>query len=483
MKVYPPSYMTPKESQERLEADEQLERDLTDETLTEYAEGVITHYRAIMERHFSSLTPYLALYAQYPYKITVVRIEPHGTFIGYKPATEPSVEVIRIHDFNPPLESMNLFDVRDRLDANFMTFDLSDRTYDASEAEIEGTRLALSDALHILWVGIDAPRFTSLCLELLDAEGVSDEIEKEEEPEETDAGIKFDTVREMLLQDPAGFRRVERWGFQFRHYRDDRVSASDLRELETYLEDHPDAVDAICLMTSGDLTTIGRSIAVKNPRLRIWDREVLNRLVNKHLKILEKYFAPYPAAVQALSRELSSGDSSRLEEFKQRLGACPTGREHFAEYETICTELWQHVFEGKLGEPRVQRPTADRVQRRDSLFRNLRSTPFFERIFRRFDADFLIIDSKNYGDPVNSDVIEDVATYANRALGNFVIAVTRQGGGSAALAAQIRILRDRGTAVLTVSDEQMLEMVARKERGEEPEDVLEDLLDELLTKF
>lgn len=480
MKVYPPSHMTPKESQERLETNEQLEQDITDETLAEYAEGVITHYRAITEQHFSSLTPYLALYAQYPYKITVVRIGPHGTFIGYKPATEPSVEVIRIQDFNPPLESMNLFDVRDRLDANFMTFDLSDRTYDASEAEIEGTRLALSDALHILWVGIDAPRFTSLCLELLDAEGVGNEVGEEEE---TDAGIEFDTIREMLLQEPAGFRRIERWGFQFRHYRDDRISASDLRELETYLEEHPDAVDAICLMTSGDLTTIGRSIAVKNPRLRIWDREVLNRLVNKHLKILEKYFAPYPAAIQALSQEPSSGDSSRLEEFKQRFGACSTGREHFAEYEVIGTELWQYVFEGKLGEPKVQRPTADRVQRRDSLFRNLRSTPFFERIFKRFDADFLIIDFKNYGDPVNSDVIEEVATYANRALGNFVIAVTRKGGGSAALAAQIRILRDRGTAVLTVSDEQMLEMIARKERGEEPEDVLEDLLDELLTKF
>ncbi len=33
-----------------------------------------------------------------------------------------------------------------------------------------------------------------------------------------------------------------------------------------------------------------------------------------------------------------------------------------------------------------------------------------------------------------------------------------------------------------VSDEQMQEMVARKERGEEPEDVLADLLDELLIK-
>jgi len=52
----------------------------------------------------------------------------------------------------------------------------------------------------------------------------------------------------------------------------------------------------------------------------------------------------------------------------------------------------------------------------------------------------------------------------------------------AAASGQIRLLKERKIAMWAVSDEQMQEMVARKERGEEPEDVLADLLDELLIK-
>jgi hypothetical protein len=284
-----------------------------------------------------------------------------------------------------------------------------------------------------------------------------------------------------MIEEPAGFRRIENWGFQFRHHKDNRISADDLHKLEKHLNDKS-IVDGICLITSGDLTTIGRSIAIKNPRLRVWDRDVLNRLVHKHPKILEDYFALYPAALEALTREFDPSNAKRYFEFKQRLEACPTGLDHFNQYEKLGTEIWEYIFEGKLGIPKVQRTTNDRVQRRDSLFPNLRVSRFFQRVFDRFDADFVIVDFKNYADPITSDEIEDVGNYANQAIGNFVVAVTRQGGSSAAMTAQVRRLRD-GVAIITVSDSQMLEMIARKERGENPEDVLSDLLDELLIKY
>lgn len=478
MKIYSPSHLTPAESIQRTETNEQLgSMNVSDETLKDYAEGVITHYRLVIERHFGNLAPYLAVYAQHPYQITVVRIGSNGTFVGYKPATEASVSVVRLEDFDPPIKYANLFDVQDRLQANLITFDFSFRTYDANEAEIHGTRMALSDALYFLWMGIDGATFEKLCLELLEAEEITDEIESGET-----ANKEFDTVREVTLQEPAGFRRVEGWAFQFKHHQDNRISASDLHEIESRFEHHGSSVEIFCLITSGDLTTIGRSIAVRNPRVRVWDRDVLNRLVNKHLTILEKYFAPYPKAIDALTRQFDPANAKRYNEFKQRLAACPSGREHFDEYEKLGTELWQYIFGDKLGAPKVQRTTSDRVQRRDSLFPNLRKSSFFDRVFIRFNADFIIVDFKNYGDEVNSDVIEVVSHYANRALGNFVIAVTRKGGGSAAGAGQVRVLKDRNIAVLTVSDDQMLEMIARKERGEEPEDVLADLLDELLIK-
>jgi hypothetical protein len=220
------------------------------------------------------------------------------------------------------------------------------------------------------------------------------------------------------------------------------------------------------------LTSDGYERALENMRIRDLtelerndDQGTLTPLSINHSKRLLKVVNPA---------------ASRFAEFKQRLEACPTGREHFEEYENLCTEVWTYLFADKLGLPKIQKPTSDRVQRRDSLFPNLRKSPFFERVFSRFNADFIILDFKNYRDRVGSDVVEDVSHYANQALGNFVIAVSRKGGGSAATAGQIRLFKERKIAVLALSDQQMLEMIARKERGGEPEDILSDLLDELL---
>jgi hypothetical protein len=339
--------------------------------------------------------------------------------------------------------------------------------------------MALKQALDFLWLGIDGQTFEKLCMELLEAEGFAEE-RMPAEPSVQEIGA--DTVREVLIDEPAGFRRVENWAFEFKHHRNNRVSAKDLREIEARFNTQTSDIDVLCLITSGDLTTIGRAVSVENPRVRVWDRTILNQLVNKYLPILEKYFAPYPRAVQALTEQFNQVSAKRYDEFNSRLAQCPSGREHFRTYETIGTELWQYIFEGKLGGPRVQHTTSDGVQRRDCLFPNLRRSYFFQRVFDRFHADFVIVDFKNYGDPINSGPIEEARTYANKALGNFVVVVSRKGGGSLALDTQIRLLRD-DIVVLTLSDAQMLEMVSRKELGEEPEDLLTDLLDELLMKF
>ncbi|MFY9622498.1 MAG: hypothetical protein WAM70_20930 [Pyrinomonadaceae bacterium] len=49
---------------------------------------------------------------------------------------------------------------------------------------------------------------------------------------------------------------------------------------------------------------------------------------------------------------------------------------------------------------------SDRVQRRDTLFRNLRKSIFLKEFFSGFGADFIIVDFKNYRDEIDSDVIE-----------------------------------------------------------------------------
>ncbi len=170
--------------------------------------------------------------------------------------------------------------------------------------------------------------------------------------------------------------------------------------------------------------------------------------------------------------------------FGERLRACPTGEEHFAQFERIGIDIWRFLFRSALGEPKIQRITSDGRQRRDVLFRNNRTTLFFQRVADKFKADHIIVDFKNYGKPIGANVLDDVAKYANEAIGYFIVVVSRRGPNMTVKSAQIRLLRGtEGKAILVLSDEHLMSMLEAFVRGEQPESTLESLLDELLISY
>jgi hypothetical protein len=500
MEVYSPFHLTRKESQdEHRDFHEQVaQMKVSDETLNEYVRVFFEHYRGTLEGFFSDLASSVPFYAQYPFRTSILRLGNNGVIIGHRPNQETVIEVLRPTDLDPPLQTVNIFDVIQRLQTPFYSFDFRVRSYSAEEAELVGIRQALAVALDYFWWVVDPSTFEQLCVELLKAESV--ELETEVKLEGT---ARYDAIGKALLTEPAGFRRLERWAFEFKHHQDDRVSAQDLRQIEAYLEADEPQIEIVCLATSGDLTSIGRHIAVRNSRIRVWDRTILDSLANQHLDVLERFFPDYAVALEEISQQFEEAASevspvpghpqentsviasvpSRLEEFESRLARCPSGRAHFSKYEKIGTELWHYLFPEELGEPKPQSRTLDGKQRRDVLFRNHRSTRFFQRTADRFDADFIIVDFKNYKDPIDSQVVNDVEKYANKALGHLIVVVSRAGADETVESTQVRIFRDSDTVVIVISDEQMLEMVSRRERGDRPEDVLEDLLDELLRKY
>jgi hypothetical protein len=439
----------------------------TDEELILYSDTYITHYRGIIERYFSQMAEYLSFYAQYPFKTAIIRSDSHGVLIFRKHDDEAQTEIMQWSDL--PAGLLTLFDIRDHFDAPFGYFNFTRRTYRVGDAEVEATRAALTDALAFFWHFIDPDQFRQLCKDLIQAEGFTVENLSDD--------LALDAVGTVVFAETAGFRREERWAFRF-HARDNRVSSSDIREAEVFAREAE--FDTVCLITPGDLTSIGNYVSVESTAVRIWDRSVLNHLVNRHLTIIDSYFINYTDALTQLDAEFRQRGGQAYERAKARLADCPAGKAYYAQFEAIGTDFLSELFPDGLGPPRSQSTTRDGVHRRDVAFRIIPNSPFFRRIATRFGADFLIVDFKNYARPVDGPTLESIAKYANRALGRIVLAVTRKGASSASRAAQIRIFNEREVVVLPISDEHVLEMVARKERGEQPEDVLEDLLDEFL---
>lgn len=478
MKVYPPSHLTLKESQDRFHHEKNIKPIIvSDETLVHYVTNFLEQYRKTLEQYFSEIAPFLTTYRNYPYKVSIVRMD-NGVFIFYQSAVENLVEIQDFDELSPKVEA-NLFEIKKLFDPCWGEFDFSNREYSKIEAEIRGKAMALDDVLQVFWLLIEKGEdFEKVCLNLIEAET---EYCLERKIIE-DSGSEIDLKLEIILNEIADFRKTENWGFIFKHYKEDRITADLLHQIEIQLEnDH--SLDIVCLVTSGDITSIGRAIAVKNPKIRVWDRGILNRLINKHLTVIGKYFRGYDLAVETLSSEIEKIRYSRFKEFESKLANCPTGKEFFTQYELICKEILDYIFEDKLKPFNNQSLTRDGTQRRDSIFRNLRNSKFFERIFNRFDADFIVFDPKNYSNKITKREFESISKYPNKAIGKFAVLTSRKGASDTALKTQDRIYRNDGNVILSISDLNMLEMIIRKERGENPEDVLEDLLDKLLLGF
>lgn len=165
------------------------------------------------------------------------------------------------------------------------------------------------------------------------------------------------------------------------------------------------------------------------------------------------------------------------------LASIPPGQKTFADYEKAVIDVFDYLFKGQLGPAKPQSRTADETQRQDILFKNLQEGRFWRNLFHQFGSYFLIVDAKNYADPIKPAVVDEVSKYVNEAIGRFILIVSRKGGEATIEAHQIRIFGGLAkTLVVVISDAQLLEMVQMKQEGQFPEDLLEDATDSLLIR-
>jgi hypothetical protein len=445
----------------------------SDDELTTYVTTYLSEFRNTLETFFPDIAPHHLFYIANPVKVDIIRMG-GGVLIYYQVGDAQSVTIQQFEDIKPPIKEMNFFDIAERFPSVWSEFSFQDRTYTEDDAKSRARYLALDTALQIFWLLTDPHIFEEICRKILAAE-----LGTSFTPTEKSGDDGVDAESSLTLDEPAGFRRQEKWGFQYKHYKESRVTLDDINQIAGLLDSKESSFDIICLVTSGDLTSIGRSVAIANQRLRIWDRTILNELFHKHYDVLEEHFKNYRIAVEAIQGYFEQTGISRYNEFKKKLDALPAGQADFAKYQDLCKEILEYLFGDQLKLIGEQTAVSDGTQIRDLIFRNLHKSGFFERVFHRLEADMLIFDPKNHKDPIEKREFMDISQYPNKATGRLAILISRKGESEAAQESQTRIYTHENKVILSISDADLLEMIERKERGEEPADLLDDLLDKL----
>ena len=166
-------------------------------------------------------------------------------------------------------------------------------------------------------------------------------------------------------------------------------------------------------------------------------------------------------------------EPTECEDFERKLRSCKTGRNASLEYEQICTEIIQYLFDGEFTQSSDQHKTGDDLFRMDLLCGIKGTTAFWELLIRHYNTRFVVFEFKNYTKQLAQNLIYITEKYLfNSALRNVAIIVSRKGFSRNAGTVSLGCLKEDGKLIIDLTDDDLISMLHKKQDGEEPSDYL-----------
>ncbi|CAL2075894.1 conserved protein of unknown function [Tenacibaculum sp. 190524A02b] len=161
----------------------------------------------------------------------------------------------------------------------------------------------------------------------------------------------------------------------------------------------------------------------------------------------------------------------------KKLEDCKLGLEGWRDYELICTEIFEFLFSNSFRKltHKTQSYEHDGIFRRDLIVNNnfTDATSFWSQIKSDFNSNIIVIDFKNYGEPLDQNEMYLPTKYLNIKSGNFILLFTRKGVDDSASKLQRKLLED-GKLIIPLTDVEVIDMIREKMIGEDVNYVLEN---------
>ncbi|MEX2410528.1 MAG: hypothetical protein WD607_04010, partial [Candidatus Paceibacterota bacterium] len=193
----------------------------------------------------------------------------------------------------------------------------------------------------------------------------------------------------------------------------------------------------------------------------------INSLVRFHINnqngnLIHLYIKSNLKDIQIDSFENSKNEA---EELIEDLKHCPTGLKGWVEYEDICTKIFKLLFSSDFRNytSKIQSYTHDNIFRRDLVVNNNFKDPtsFWGQINRDFNCNMIVIDFKNYTDPLEQNEFYLPSKYLNLGTGGFGLIISRKGLGNSAKILQRRMLSQQKQLLISLTDDDLIGMLSR----------------------
>lgn len=176
---------------------------------------------------------------------------------------------------------------------------------------------------------------------------------------------------------------------------------------------------------------------------------------------------------------------SRETDLARALDSCPAGRATWKQFEDICTEILEYLFSPALAKPIEQAHTYSGVNRRDMVFPNRNvdgaTTPAeknWHLLFVELDARMILFEYKNYdATEIGHEEVIQSANYLTQPMGRLGIMVGTKLPNESAHRQRNTIYTNQRKIILFMTKEHLKEMLDMKARGEEPSNLIVDLVE------
>lgn len=158
-----------------------------------------------------------------------------------------------------------------------------------------------------------------------------------------------------------------------------------------------------------------------------------------------------------------------------------SGHASWTQFESICRDALQYLFEDHLVGWVRQNRTDDGLNIFDLVCRVKPASAFWQFIVDQIDSRYVVFEFKNYSAAIKKYQILTTECYLlEKALRKTAIVITRKGADDGAKGAIAGAMREQGKLILVLDDEDICEMLKKKDGGDDPSDYLFKKADDFL---
>jgi hypothetical protein len=176
---------------------------------------------------------------------------------------------------------------------------------------------------------------------------------------------------------------------------------------------------------------------------------------------------------------------SQVNELIEKLDGCPLGAGGWFTFEEACTEILTYLFVPPLQIPQRQAKTLSGINRRDAIYPNrniiANGTPNsknWHHLFQELEARLILFEFKNYdATEIGPEEVNCALNYLTNPMGRLAILVcSKEPNGQAKIRRNTIYTNDK-KVILFITKGNLKEMLLMKERGEDPSDLIIDLIE------